>query len=363
MNAPHPADTLGKGGQGRALASWDAFQSELRSRESEIATLLPRHVSKERFLASAAAAVKQNPDLLTATPRSLFQAITQSAQDGLLPDGREGVITVYNEKVKNQYEKRAKWNPMTWGLRKRARELEGLIIDCQVVHRNDHFIWHQGDDPRLEHVPAQLGTPRGDMIGAYAIFKDGHGHILHREIMDVEQIGKVRSQSKQPDGMLWVKFAEEGWKKTVLRRGIKSVPCSENLQSIVQRDDDGFQFEENGRLPTPPAPPKAATPRPVEQQPAAKVIPFEYPDIPDCLDRRPKHKVEEAHVISDTIDASILPASYVEDTVARFMQAEGIGDIERIWEDYLENGEPRLMPMDKPKIERAYENALQRTST
>lgn len=235
----------------RALATWDAFNAELKTHEHEIATLLPRHVPLARFLSSAVAAVKQNPDLLTATPRSLFQALTQSAQDGLLPDGREGVITVYKQKTKSgAWEPTAKWNPMVWGLRKRAKELDRIIIDAQVVHKGDHFIWYQGDEPKIEHHPATLGTPKGDMIGAYAIFKDGDGHILHREVMDAEQIEAVRSQSKQPDGLLWTKFKEEGWKKSAVRRGIKSVPCSESLETILHRDDDLFDMT-NGKLDKP----------------------------------------------------------------------------------------------------------------
>lgn len=228
----------------KALATWEAFRDELMSREDEIASMLPRHITKEKFMSSAIAAVKQTPALLTATPRSLFSAITNSAQDGLLPDGREGVVTIYKEKQKNNtWLEVAQWNPMVFGLRKRAREIDGIIVNAQVVHKNDLFEWDEGDDPHIEHKPARLGTPRGEMIGAYAIFRSNVGGILHREVMDAEQINAVKSQSKSPGGTLWSKFATEAWRKTVVRRGFKSVPCSEHLQTIVQRDDDMFAFD------------------------------------------------------------------------------------------------------------------------
>jgi recombination protein RecT len=226
------------------VSTWEGFETELRSREQAIVSMLPNHVSRERFINSAIAAVKQTPELLNATPRSLFGAVTKSAQDGLLPDGREGVITLYNEKQKdNSWQKTAQWNPMAYGLRKRARELDNIIIDAQVVYENDDFMRHQGDAPHIEHRPANLGTPRGAMIGAYAIFKSGDGTILHREVMDAAQIQAVRDQSKAPNSLMWTKFAEEGWRKTVVRRGVKTVPCSERLQTIVQRDDDLFNFD------------------------------------------------------------------------------------------------------------------------
>src|SRR3990167_3703295 len=235
--------------KGRAVAAWEDFEIELKQREQAIVSMLPNHVNRERFINSAIAAVKQTPALLSATPRSLFAAITKSAQDGLLPDGREGVITMYKEKQQdNSWVSIAQWNPMAWGLRKRARELDDIIVGTNVVYENDAFLYEEGDEPRIEHKPARLGTPRGIMIGAYAIFRNEAG-ILHREVMDAEQIGQVRSQSKMPDGLMWTKFTTEAWRKTVLRRGFKSVPCSETLETIVRRDDDEFDFKENGSSP------------------------------------------------------------------------------------------------------------------
>jgi len=245
MNATTDA-TPAKQSRSRAVGKWEDFEHELISREQSIAALLPTHVSKQRFMSSAIAAVKQNPDLLTATPRSLFAAVTKSAQDGLLPDGREGVITIYREKQKdNSYQIVAQWNPMTFGLRKRGRELDGVIVNAQVVYENDHFMRHEGDDPKIEHNPAQLGTTRGKMIGAYAIWRNDSG-ILHREVMDADQIATVRAQSKAPESLMWKKFTEEAWRKTVVRRGFKSVPCSEKLEAIVKRDDDLFNFDADG---------------------------------------------------------------------------------------------------------------------
>lgn len=226
------------------LVSWQEFQGELQQREKEIASMLPNNVSKARFLNTAIAAVKQTPALLNATPRTLFASITKAAQDGLLPDGREGVINVYREKQPdNSYENVASWNPMTHGLRKRARELDDIIVNAQVVYSADTFEWLEGDEPKIVHKPAALTEERGEMLGAYAIFKDENGAILHREVMSGKQINAVKEQSKAKTGLMWTKFPEEAWRKTVIRRGFKTVPVSEKLEQIVQRDDDEFDFE------------------------------------------------------------------------------------------------------------------------
>lgn len=246
------------------LQRYEAFTGEVMEREREISSMLPAHIPPEKFRNTAIAAVKQNLDLLNCTRRSLIQAITRAAMDGLMPDGREGVITPYKGN--------AQWNPMAYGLRKRMRELDHVIADVQVVHEKDLFVWHQGDEPRIEHEPAKLGTQRGDMIGAYAIFKREDGTILHREVMDKAQIEMTRSQSKAQDSLMWTKFASEGYRKAVLRRGVKTVPVSDSMQEIIKRDDDdNFDFSRMSEptLVPPPAPP-----------PAPKQVTSKEPDPP-----------------------------------------------------------------------------------
>lgn len=216
------------------VAAFNNVQTFLAENAGEFRARLPKHVNADRFEAVALEAVRQNPKLLGCTPRSLFNAFRKAASDGLLPDGREGVITPYKDE--------AQWNPMIFGLRKRARELDDLIVDAQIVCQGDEFVWHQGDEPKLHHIPAFLGQSRGPMIGAYAIFKRGD-EILHREVMDVNQIKTVQSQSRMPDSLMWKKFPEEAWRKVVARRGFKSVPSlSEKLDEIVRSGDDEFEF-------------------------------------------------------------------------------------------------------------------------
>ena len=313
---------------GTQLAAWEDFETEIHSRQDTLATMFPTNISKERFSNVAISAVKQTPELLQAGTRSLFSAITKAAQDGLLPDGREGVITLYNCKVTvngtDTWEKRAQWNPMVYGLRKRARDLDGILIDAQVVYANDTFVWHQGDDPRIEHVPAPLGKPRGEMLGAYAIFKREDGTILHREVMDKSQIEATRAQSRAKDSLMWTKFVTEGWRKSVIRRGIKSVPCSDKLEALVHREDETFDFDASQvvRLTPPPAPklvisrgsqpspPKAPVSSPAHSAPTngqSAALPGDWPDYLDrqrdeCMSApEPSMKQAVTEAVTDTI--------------------------------------------------------------
>lgn len=259
------------------VSIYDQFANELDRRADSIASMLPSTVTFARFKNTVVAAIRQDPSILQATIRSIMGAVIRAAQDGLVPDGREGHIAVYSTNVakkgeRERWEKRAQWNPMAAGLRKRLRELDRIIANSEVVHEKDHFIWHQGDDPRIEHEPARLGVDRGKMIGAYCIFKREDGTILHREVMDCIQIEKTREQSKAANSLMWTKFVSEGYRKSVLRRGIKTVPVTDQMRDIIQRDDEAsFDFAQHGEpatTMTPPPAPKAVTHQPGTSLPA-----------------------------------------------------------------------------------------------
>jgi phage RecT family recombinase len=267
-----------------APSTWEAFEAELKGKTGEIAKMLPPSIPKDRFINAVITAVKKTPRLLACHRRSLFIQIEKAATDGLLPDGREGVLLPQHDKVQNSAGKYVDilgvlWNPMTWGIRKRAREIDGIVIDTQVVHANDKFSRKQGDHPCIEHEPPPLGSERGAMVGCYAIFKLNDQTILHREVMDADQVAKVKAKSKQPNGSLWKDFPEEAWRKSVLRRGTKSVPCSEALQTVIERWDDNFDFSAQPAVVTappttllPPVQPRAtapALPPPGSEQPVA----------------------------------------------------------------------------------------------
>lgn len=251
--------------------AWENFQTELEKRATEIGSQLPSNVSRDRFLNASIAAVKQTPSILTATPRSLFAALTKAAQDGLLPDGREGVITVFNQKVPNtspqQYENIAQWNPMFYGIRKRARELDGIIIDAQVVFAGDDFEYELGDSPFIKHKPKPRSEKSDASAGlaVYAIFRHPTEGILHREVMWRPDVFDVMNQSRAKTSLMWTTFWTEGWKKTVGRRAAKSVPVSPALERLITRDDENFEF---------------AAPKAIAHHQMAEIAPPDVPDVP-----------------------------------------------------------------------------------
>lgn len=260
----------------------DTFKRQLETNASEFTAALPAHIPPERFRRVVQTAVIANPDLLAADRRSLFESAMKAAQDGLLPDNRDGALVVYNTKAKEGgWIKKVQWMPMIGGVLKRIRNSGELrSISAHVVHERDEFAYVLGDDEKIEHRPA-LGE-RGDPILVYAIAHTKDGGI-YREVMTVADVEKVRSVSRAANAGPWVQWWGEMARKTVLRRLAKRLPISADLDDLIRRDDELYEFDAmkkqareladktlSGRLTALAAPAPADEPEAIEDEPAAE---------------------------------------------------------------------------------------------
>jgi len=209
-----------------------------------LASQLPDDVDIDKFTAVVIRAVQEDPQLLQADSRSLFLSCQRAAQDGLIPDKREGALVVYNQKVNDQWVKKVQWQPMIAGLRKRLAN-HGFDIRAELIYENDSFDYELGDEPSLSHKPAPLGQPRGALIGAYAIATGPDGR-MYREVMDIDALNYVKSLSKASGGP-WSKFEGEMHRKTPAKRLFKYLPLPDDdtrLQGLIDRDNEQFDLGE-----------------------------------------------------------------------------------------------------------------------
>lgn len=235
------------------------FREDLSRMTPEFAKALPSHVGADKFTRVVMSAVQQNPDILAADKRTLLGACMKAAQDGLLPDGREAAITVYNTKAG----KVAQFMPMIAGILKKARNSgEISTIAAELVYTNDRFEYRVvNGKPEMIHEPVVFGE-RGDVLGAYAcaVLKDGSTMV---EVMSKADIEKVRGASRAKDSGPWVSWWGEMARKTVLRRLSKRLPSSsdreDDLQRTIQRDDELYDLDEQPRE-VAPAPAAAGRP-------------------------------------------------------------------------------------------------------
>lgn len=203
----------------------------------QIAAALPGGVTPERFQRVTVTAINQNPDLVAVDRGTLFAAVIRCAQDGLLPDGREAALVVFNDR-KAAGGKRATYLPMVSGYRKIGAK-HGLSIEAFLVYDNDEFSYELGFDPKLTHKPPQkLGADRGDLLGAYAVARHTDGR-QWLEVMSLDEIEKIRSVSRAATSEYgpWVNHYGEMCRKTVARRLFKQLP----LDDLDQADADIIQ--------------------------------------------------------------------------------------------------------------------------
>lgn len=217
------------------------FKTAYKQIAPNIMQSLPSHIPPERFERAAMVAVQRNPDLLAkADRRSLLLSLQRAAQDGLMPDGREGAIVLFG----NQ----AQWMPMVAGLMKLARNSgEIASISAHVAYKGEKFRVVLGDEEKIEHE-RDLEMADGEIVAAYAVAILKNGEKV-REVMTRAQIEKVRNVSRAKNNGPWVSWYDQMAVKTVIRRLSKRLPLStdrdgdERFQRAAEREDDAHSIE------------------------------------------------------------------------------------------------------------------------
>lgn len=201
-----------------------AVNRDLEKMLPQFAAALPAHIPPERFKRVAQTAINQNPDLVNADRQALWASCMRAAQDGLLPDGREGALVMFKGKPA--------WMPMVGGIIKKMRNSGELAsISAHPVYEKDEFLYAFGDDERIDHRP-YLGGDAGKMIAVYAIAKLKDGTV-QREVMTSAEVDKVKATSPSGNNGPWGKWYEEMARKTVVRRLSKYLPMSTDLERMM----------------------------------------------------------------------------------------------------------------------------------
>ena len=226
-------------------------EHEINALAPQLAALLPADVSPEKFREVALAAIRRMPALLNCDRQSLFNAVLAAAQDGLMPDGREGAIVPRKGK--------ANWQPMIAGIYKKVKTSGSVAtISANVVYEGEPFDVLLGDDERIVHRRDMAKVADGNEAAVYAIatLKDG---TKEREVMTWDQVMTVRQTSSTPNDGPWVTSPGEMARKTVVRRLAKRLPvldqADEALQRTIGRVDSLYAF--GTPAPEPPQPPSS----------------------------------------------------------------------------------------------------------
>lgn len=204
--------------------------------------------AQDRMSSVLMVAVERDNALLFADRQSLIAAVRQCANHGLVPDGNEAMLQVYNTKVKDAngrevWIKKVQYQPMVRGIINRVQK-SGKIKTfwAEVVYRNEEFHIDASDGERRPIHTKASEFERGedkDIIGAYSVakFRDG---TVDCEPMPLSEIQKVRAVAKTQK--VWDGWFTEKAKVAVMRRHSKRLPLSaEDLDMILNRQEHDLE--------------------------------------------------------------------------------------------------------------------------
>lgn len=221
----------------------DKVQNALNNRRDMLADLLPKHLTAERMIQLTMMAIYRTPDLMKCDPATVVASVITAAELGLELSGVRGegyLIPRWNSKS-NSVE--CQFQPGYRGLLKLANNSGDLkSIHAYVVYENDHFQFELGIDVTVVHRPAL--TERGTPIAAYCAGRNVSGEAF-AEVMSASEIDAIRERSKAKSGP-WITDTDEMWRKTVLKRKLKTLPnSSEKLHRAIELDNSEFEFSKD----------------------------------------------------------------------------------------------------------------------
>jgi recombination protein RecT len=231
--------------QSKTLSKPQTAKKELRewlqgeTFKRELAALLPRTMSPERFVRIAFQAIHRNPDLLKCSQESFFNCLLSLGTMGLEPDGRRAHLIPFGEECTLVVDYK--------GIKELVRRNHDVsAMHCDVVGANDEFEIRFGTRGVLDHKPNL--EDRGKILCAYSWVKlpDGNEEF---DVMNVAEIEAVRKRSRSANKGPWVTDWNEMAKKTVFRRHAKSLPLSpETREALDGRDSDADSLTEQERF-------------------------------------------------------------------------------------------------------------------
>ena len=200
--------------------------------QSQVALALPEGMPPARFVRIAATALLENPDIAEAQPPTILSALLKAAGDGLLPDGREAALSVYNDNKRGG--KVAVYMPMVGGFRKIAAE-HGWSLEAHAFYTGDEFDFALGDRPFVQHRPAAVD--RGDLAGAYAVGRNLSTGVALVNVLLAPEVEKIRRKARRKE--IWADWPEMMYAKTAARRLFKSLPLGDRdrVRRVLDADE------------------------------------------------------------------------------------------------------------------------------
>lgn len=217
--------------QSRALVQSKRTVSDLLNSDlarTEIAKVLPKHLTPDRMTRVALTATLKNPALLNCVPQSLMNALLVCSQAGLEPDGRLAHLIPFGNQVQVIFDYKGL---VTLALRNGAES-----VFAEKVCEKDGFEAAVVDGKKTISHNINWKKDRGPAVCYYAVCKR-NGEV-DWEVMTLDEVNDIRKRSRAANSGPWVTDFDEMAKKTVLRRMSKRWDLLPEIRDVINADDD-----------------------------------------------------------------------------------------------------------------------------
>lgn len=253
----------------------------------KIQQALPGGVSLDKFTRTVLTAIQMKPEIVEAEHNSLYNSVVRAAQDGLLPDGRQGAIVAYSAKVRlpggqDRWIKKAQWMPMVEGCIHKLTKA-GVMPYAVSVYENDEFeIWNDEVGQHVRHRPPPRFGKRGNRVGAFALGKVIATGAVYVEAMDMDELRRAMKTSRSAEIDKDGNATKGPWKEWPERMEQKS--C---LHRLDKRIGSGALTDDEER----------------EEDPPQVVAPLQFVPLRDEVQNKPSRPSALQKVIDQATDA------------------------------------------------------------
>ncbi|PWI09743.1 recombination and repair protein RecT [Streptomyces sp. NWU339] len=226
-------------------AAVDVVAEWLRRYEGDVAAALPKHISAPLFFAALRPVL---PKLRGCTPASVLQAVITCARFGLIPDGRQAVITA-DDRIATFIATYHGYIDLMY----RSGLVRSVVVE--MVYENDEWNYEPTAPAPLDftHRPKVLASEseRGKPLFAYAFaWLEGgvRSAVAIVTLADAEETRDEHSRAYQraeesgAQDSFWHTHFAAMWLKTAIRKLFKLVPTSAELRAldvVEQAAEDG----------------------------------------------------------------------------------------------------------------------------
>lgn len=215
----------------------ETLRGRLESKDFKlaIASVLPTHLTPDRFVRLAIAASTRTPKLGECDPNTVLQCLMQLSQFGLEPDGRNAhLIPFRNQRGSYDCTLIIDYKGLAT-LAKRSGQVS--YVHADAVCENDQFEFNKGVVVKHE---VDFKKDRGKAYAYYAMvrYKDGTEQAACMTKADVD---KIRGRSRAGNAGPWVSDYDEMGKKTVFRRLSKWLELSPEFRDALEADADTLE--------------------------------------------------------------------------------------------------------------------------